>query len=74
MVHIMSLWVGSAMAKDGIFSKSEAESAFRPWWSTLQDYLVYALILVGLFALPTVTDILDCTTVYTNQTSPATVD
>ncbi|TRY63839.1 hypothetical protein TCAL_15258 [Tigriopus californicus] len=67
----MSLWVGSAMAKDGIFSKSEAESAFRPWWSTLQDYLVYALILVGLFALPTVTDILDCTTVYTNQTSPA---
>jgi len=31
---------------------TEAERAFQPWWVTVQHYLVYALVILGLIALP----------------------
>ena len=30
-----------------LFGQSEAEKTFRPWWDTLEDFLVYGLILLG---------------------------
>lgn len=31
---------------------TEAERAFQPWWVTVQHYLVYSLVILGLIALP----------------------
>ena len=66
----MALWVGSSMAKGGIFSLSEAEAAFHPWWDTLEDYSQFSIILVGLFAIPTANNKLECAPVE-GATSPA---
>ena len=32
---------------------SEAEKAFRPWWDSLNDLLIYGLIMIGLVLVPT---------------------
>jgi len=36
-----------------ILGHSAAEKAFRPWWDTLEDYLVYGLVMLGLLTVPT---------------------
>ena len=38
--------VGSALL-DKFIGTSEAEKAFQPWWDTVEDFLVYGLILLG---------------------------
>lgn len=38
--------IGFDVAKEA-FSYSDAQNAFRPWWDRVEDYLVYALILLG---------------------------
>lgn len=43
----MALVVGSSIAKGGIFELAEFEAAFQPWWDSLQDYLMYATIIIG---------------------------
>ncbi len=43
----MALFVGSSLAKVGLLIRDDAESAFHPWWLTLQDYSLYSIILVG---------------------------
>ena len=32
---------------DGVSEQNVAEKAFRPWWDTLQDNLLYSLVLLG---------------------------
>lgn len=43
----MALVLGSTIAKGGIFELPEFEAAFQPWWDSLQDYLMYATIIIG---------------------------
>ena len=38
--------VGGALL-DNFIGKSEAEKAFQPWWDTVEDFLVYGLIMLG---------------------------
>ena len=38
--------VGSALL-DKFIGSTEAEKAFQPWWDTVEDFLVYGLILLG---------------------------
>ena len=38
--------VASIYAKS-VLGHSDAENAFRPWWDTVQDYLLYGLIATG---------------------------
>ena len=33
------------------FPRSKAEKVFRPWWDTLEDYLLNSLVLLGEFSL-----------------------
>ena len=40
--------LGDTMVK-ALFSQSEAEKTFRPWWDNLEDVLVYGLIILGRF-------------------------
>ena len=30
-----------------VLGHSEAEKAFRPWWDSLEDYLIYGLVMIG---------------------------
>ncbi len=30
-----------------VLGHSDAEKAFRPWWDSFEDYLIYSLILLG---------------------------
>ena len=30
-----------------ILTHSDAEKAFRPWWDTLEDNLLYAFVILG---------------------------
>ena len=30
-----------------VLGHSDAEKAFRPWWDTLEDYLLNSLVLLG---------------------------
>ena len=32
---------------------SDAEKVFRPWWDSLEDYLLYSLITIGVILIPT---------------------
>ena len=46
----MSTLVSSSLEQDlkkQILGRSEAEKTFRPWWDTLEDYLLNALVLLG---------------------------
>ena len=36
-----------------VLGHSEAEEAFRPWWDTLEDLLIYGLVMLGLLVVPT---------------------
>ena len=38
--------VGTALL-DKFIGTSEAEKAFQPWWDTVEDFLVYGLIMLG---------------------------
>ena len=38
--------VASIVAKS-VFGHSDAENAFRPWWDSVQDHLIYGLITTG---------------------------
>ena len=33
--------------KKNLLERSEAEKVFRPWWDTLEDYLLNILIVIG---------------------------
>ena len=44
--------LGNALV-NRILGHSAAEKAFRPWWDTLEDYLVYGLVMLGLLTVPT---------------------
>jgi hypothetical protein len=37
----------------GALGHSEAEKMFRPWWDTLEDFVIYGLIMLGLVISPT---------------------
>jgi len=43
--------VASSVAKS-VLGHSDAENAFRPWWDTVQDHLIYGLITTGVIAFP----------------------
>ena len=46
----MSTLVSTSLEQDlkkQILGRSEAEKTFRPWWDTLEDYLLNALVLLG---------------------------
>lgn len=36
-----------------VLGHSEAEKAFRPWWDTLEDILIYSLVVLGVITVPT---------------------
>ena len=36
-----------------VFGHSKAERAFRTWWDTVEDYMVYSLVTMGLIVMPT---------------------
>jgi len=44
--------LGSALINK-VFGHSEAEDAFRPWWDSLEDFLIYGLVMLGLLVVPT---------------------
>ena len=33
--------------KKNLLDRTDAEKVFRPWWDTLEDYLLNILILIG---------------------------
>lgn len=39
---------GAALAKE-ILGYDDANKAFRPWWDTTQDFLMYGMIMLGKF-------------------------
>ena len=42
----------------------QAEAAFRPWWDNVEDNIVYTVLILALFLLPTsvlINTSLDCT-------------
>ena len=36
-----------------VFGHSKAEKAFHTWWDTVEDYMVYSLVTMGLIVMPT---------------------
>ena len=38
--------VASSVAKS-VLGHTDAENAFRPWWDSVQDHLIYGLITTG---------------------------
>jgi len=36
-----------------VLGHSAAEKAFRPWWDSLEDYLIYGLVMLGIILVPT---------------------
>ena len=58
--RLISTWcTSSTMATIGsllmnnVLGHSEAEKAFRPWWDTLEDILIYSLVVLGVITVPT---------------------
>ena len=46
-----------------VLGHREAEKAFRPWWDSLEDYLIYSLVMLAVVLVPTAIIIgtpLDC--------------
>ena len=37
--------------KKQILGRPKAEKAFRPWWDTVEDYLLNSLVLLGEYRL-----------------------
>ena len=48
--------LGAGMVSQ-VFSHSDAEKAFRPWWDNFKDYLVYALVMLGKWLLTLVSTV-----------------
>jgi len=44
--------VGTALLGE-VLGKSKAEKAFRPWWNSVGDYLIYSLVMLGIVLVPT---------------------
>ena len=42
----MATVVGAKVAAS-VLGRSDAEKAFRPWWDTFEDQLIYGLICLG---------------------------
>jgi len=38
---------------NSVMGHSDAEKAFRPWWDTLEDILIYSLVVLGVITVPT---------------------
>ena len=36
-----------------VFGHSKAEKCFHTWWDTIEDYMVYSLVTMGLIVMPT---------------------
>jgi len=36
-----------------VLGHSAAEKAFRPWWDSLEDFLIYGLVMLGIILVPT---------------------
>ena len=32
-----------------VVGHTEAERAFRPWWDIVEDYIIYALAMIGIY-------------------------
>jgi len=47
----MALLGAAVMGK--VMGKTEAEGAFRPWWDSLSDYILYGLAMISVVLLPT---------------------
>ena len=43
--------------KKNLLDRTEAEKVFRPWWDTLEDYLLNILIVIGRQVLKLLVDI-----------------
>jgi len=44
--------IGTALMSR-VLGHSDAEKAFRPWWDTLEDFLLYGLVMLGIIIVPT---------------------
>ena len=43
--------------KKNLLDRTEAEKVFRPWWDTLEDYLLNILIVIGMQVAKRLVDI-----------------
>ena len=43
----MAMFLGEGNPLDALIGKSAAEEALQPWWDSISDYLIYALIGFG---------------------------
>ena len=50
-ITIIMAAIGTALM--GALGHSEQEKMFRPWWDSLEDFVIYALIMLGLIVSPT---------------------
>ena len=44
--------IGAAIMSN-VLGHSDAQKAFRPWWDSLEDYLIYGLVTIGVILVPT---------------------
>ena len=44
--------IGTALMSR-VLGHSDAQKAFRPWWDTLEDFLLYGLVMLGIIIVPT---------------------
>jgi len=44
--------IGTALMSR-VLGHSAAEKAFRPWWDSLEDFLIYGLVMLGIIIVPT---------------------
>ena len=44
--------IGTALMGE-VLGKSASEKAFRPWWNSVGDYLIYGLVMLGIILVPT---------------------
>ena len=42
--------LGAALAKE-VLGYDDANKAFRPWWDTTQDFLMYGMIVLGTYIM-----------------------
>ena len=43
--------IGTALI-ERVLGHTDAEKAFRPWWDTLEDYIIYGLVMLGIILVP----------------------
>ena len=44
--------IGAALIGN-MLGHTASEKAFRPWWDSIEDYLIYSLVLLGIILVPT---------------------